>query len=283
MPNHEERLKSFSTMDYKKLSELTIEQLIEQKIRRPLNSLKQSMKRWAFKNWYKLAFLAVCLFFVMQDDLNFNVNFKSKEVISEQYNTNPVALNVSNIKEKSTTPTTKESSNFLFGSTLFSKAVPAKKEKPIVMTEKAKKQLAYVGKYADVAVREMKEYGIPASITLAQGLIETNAGASSLATKNKNHFGMKCFSKKCKKGHCSNFSDDTHKDFFRIYKNAWESYRSHSELLAGKRYKHLKKLGTKNYKDWAVGLRKAGYATDKRYHNKLIQLIEDLHLYKYDE
>ena len=93
---------------------------------------------------------------------------------------------------------------------------------------------------------------------------------------------MKCFSRKCKKGHCSNFSDDTHKDFFRIYNNAWESYRSHSELLMGKRYKHLTKLGTKNYKDWAIGLKKAGYATDKNYHNKLIKLIEGLHLYKYD-
>ena len=104
--------------------------------------------------------------------------------------------------------------------------------------KKLKKQRAYVDRFANVAQVEMKKYGIPASIKLAQGLIETNAGESRLSTKNNNHFGMKCFSKKCKKGHCSNFSDDTHKDFFRIYKNAWESYRSHSELLAGKRYKH---------------------------------------------
>lgn len=271
-------------MDYKQLSELTLEQLIEEKIRRPIRRMKQSIKKWAFKNWYKLAFLGVCIFFAVQEDLNFNINFKSKEAIAqsnETKNGQPVALNVSNIGEQSS-PTTSKSTNFLFGSTLFAKAAPVKEEKPIVMTEKVKKQLAYVEKFADVAVREMKEYGIPASVTLAQGLIETNAGASSLATKNKNHFGMKCFSKKCKKGHCSNFSDDTHKDFFRIYKNAWESYRSHSELLMGKRYKHLTKLGTKNYKDWAIGLKKAGYATDKNYHNKLIQLIEGLHLYKYD-
>jgi len=277
-------------MDYKQLSELTLDELIEQKIRRPLRRMKASVKRWAFKNWYKLAFLAVCIFFAVQEDLNFNVNFKSKDIAAQTTTSpsQPVALNVSTIGEKATSTSTKKSTNFLFGSSLFAKSAsaptaPVKVEKPIVMTEKAKKQLAYVAKFADVAQKEMEVYGIPASVTLAQGLIETNAGASSLATKNKNHFGMKCFSRKCKKGHCSNFSDDTHKDFFRIYKNAWESYRSHSELLMGKRYKHLTKLGKKNYKDWAIGLKKAGYATDKNYHNKLIRLIEDLHLYKYDD
>ena len=166
-------------MNYKKLSELTLDQLIEEKIRRPLRRMKQSVKRWAFKNWYKLAFLGVCLFFAVQDDLNFNVNVKSKEVVSSEYTTNqPVALNVSTIREQATSNAPKKTTNFLFGSTLFSKAAPVKEEKPIVMTKKVKKQLAYVEKYAEVAVREMKQYGIPASVTLAQGLIETNAGAS---------------------------------------------------------------------------------------------------------
>ena len=129
----------------------------------------------------------------------------------------------------------------------------------------------------------MEKYGIPASIILAQGLIETNAGESRLSVRNNNHFGMKCFSKKCRKGHCSNFTDDSHKDFFRKYKTAWESYRAHSHLLNAKRYRHLKKLGTKDYKGWAKGLRKAGYATDKRYAEKLINLIETLRLDKFDQ
>ena len=128
----------------------------------------------------------------------------------------------------------------------------------------------------------MRKYGIPASITLAQGLIETNAGDSRLAKQNNNHFGMKCFSKKCGKGHCSNFTDDTHKDFFRKYKSSWESYRAHSQLLIGRRYKHLKKLGNKNYKGWAKGLKKAGYATDRRYAEKLINIIDELKLYRFD-
>ena len=148
---------------------------------------------------------------------------------------------------------------------------------------KRKKQLAYVKRFKKVAQAEMEKFGIPASITLAQGLIESNCGESRLATSNNNHFGIKCFSRKCRKGHCSNFTDDSHKDFFRKYKSAWESYRSHSYLLQADRYKPLKKLSKTDYKAWAKGLKKAGYATDKHYADKLIQLIQDLDLQKYDQ
>ncbi len=145
-----------------------------------------------------------------------------------------------------------------------------------------KKRSAYIEKYAKLAQEEMKKYGIPASIKLAQGILETNAGSSSLAVKNNNHFGIKCFSRKCKKGHCSNFLDDSHKDFFVKYKSVWESYRAHSKLLNNKRYRKLKKLGTKDYKNWAYGLKKLGYATDKQYAQKLIKYIEELELYQFD-
>jgi len=147
---------------------------------------------------------------------------------------------------------------------------------------KRKKQLAYVQRFRKVAQTEMEKFGIPASITLAQGLIESNCGESRLATSNNNHFGIKCFSRKCRKGHCSNFTDDSHKDFFRKYKSAWESYRSHSYLLQADRYKPLKKLAKSDYEGWAKGLKKAGYATDEHYAEKLIQLIEDLDLHQYD-
>lgn len=148
------------------------------------------------------------------------------------------------------------------------------------LTQQQKLQLAYVKRFAKVAQGEMHKYGIPASIKLAQGLLESNAGKSPLATKNNNHFGIKCFSKKCKKGHCSNFSDDSHKDFFRVYNSSWESFRAHSEFLKGKRYKHL--LGESDYRVWAKGLIKAGYATDQKYAEKLIGLIEGLELYRFD-
>ena len=131
---------------------------------------------------------------------------------------------------------------------------------------------AYIRRYAATAIAEQKKYGIPASITIAQGLIETRAGTSGLATKNNNHFGMKCFSKTCKRGHCSNFTDDTHKDFFKKYPSAWASFRDHSKLLTGGRYQRLAALGT-DYRAWAHGLKKAGYATAPNYAESLIRLI----------
>ncbi len=148
--------------------------------------------------------------------------------------------------------------------------------------EKRRRQLQYVDAYHAMARREMEEFGIPASITLAQGLLESDAGQSRLATQNNNHFGIKCFSKTCKKGHCRNFSDDHHKDFFRVYETPEESYGAHSHLLLGDRYSDLFQLDPTDYIGWAFGLKKAGYATDKHYAEKLIYLIEDLTLYRYD-
>lgn len=160
----------------------------------------------------------------------------------------------------------------------------AKKNKipDAVVEEKLQICKAYVDKFSPVAISEMEKYGIPASITLAQGLLESDAGASRLAQQANNHFGVKCFSNSCKPGHCKNFTDDTHKDFFRTYDSPWESYRAHSLFLQRKRYKHLKDLGKSDYERWAKGLSKAGYATDKKYAPKLIRLIESLGLSQYD-
>lgn len=154
---------------------------------------------------------------------------------------------------------------------------------PQIVAEKARICDAYIKRFAPIAIREMKAYGIPASITLAQGLLESNVGESLLAVKNKNHFGIKCFSKNCKKGHCSNYSDDSHKDFFRKYDSDWASYRAHSLFLQKKRYRHLLKLPHSDYKSWARGLSKAGYATDKRYADKLILIINTLKLHRFDK
>lgn len=127
----------------------------------------------------------------------------------------------------------------------------------------------YIRRYGSLAVAEMKKYGIPASITLAQGLLESGAGQSRLATKGNNHFGIKCFSKRCKNGHCMNVSDDTHKDFFIKYASVWASYRDHSKLLRNGRYAHIQG----DYQDWARALKTAGYATARDYDKSLIKLI----------
>jgi flagellum-specific peptidoglycan hydrolase FlgJ len=145
----------------------------------------------------------------------------------------------------------------------------------------AEEAKAYIEKYAPVAREEQAKYGVPASISLAQGLIESRAGTSKLAKSNNNHFGIKCFSRQCKKGHCSNFTDDTHKDFFRKFDNPWGSWREHSVMLSRGRYKSLHKHGN-NYRQWAYGLKSIGYATDRTYAEKLIGVIERYGLNKFD-
>jgi flagellum-specific peptidoglycan hydrolase FlgJ len=151
------------------------------------------------------------------------------------------------------------------------------------MNLRTQKCREYVKRYAPIAVAEKRKFGIPASITLAQGLLESNAGESKLAKTTNNHFGMKCFSRRCRKGHCSNFTDDTHKDFFKKYTNVWGSFRAHSEFLEGAdRYNKLFKLPANDYEGWARGLSSAGYATDKKYGEKLIAIIQSLGLDKYD-
>lgn len=140
----------------------------------------------------------------------------------------------------------------------------------------------YIQKYSKIAIGEMKQYGVPASISLAQGLIESRAGTSKLAVTNNNHFGMKCFSNNCKKGHCTNFTDDTHKDFFRKFPSSWESWRAHSQMISTGRYAKLKRHG-RNYKAWAYGLKSVGYATDRTYAEKLIGIIERYKLNRFDQ
>ncbi len=163
-------------------------------------------------------------------------------------------------------------------------AKPKKKRKPPPPPDNIPPATAqeYIEKYAPIAVREMRKYGIPASITLAQGLLESAAGTSNLALSTNNHFGIKCFSKNCKPGHCANFKDDTHKDFFRIYPNPVDSYRAHSEFLKkSPRYRHCFRQG-KDYRGWAIELENAGYATDPQYAEGLIDRINTLRLNRFD-
>lgn len=138
----------------------------------------------------------------------------------------------------------------------------------------------YIRKYAPVAVREMYRSGVPASITLAQGLLESRYGQSELAVKGNNHFGIKCHDWTGKKMY---HDDDRRGECFRVYGTADESFSDHSDFLRYRdRYKSLFNNDVTDYKAWAHGLKKAGYATDPAYPSKLIKLIEDYHLDKYD-
>lgn len=138
----------------------------------------------------------------------------------------------------------------------------------------------YIKTYYKVAQQKMKAHGIPASITLAQGILESDCGNSSLARKANNHFGIKCHDWK---GPSVRYHDDKRNECFRKYKNAAESFEDHSTFLTGRgRYEFLFDLKSTNYKGWARGLKKAGYATDPRYADRLIKIIEEEELYKYD-
>ena len=139
---------------------------------------------------------------------------------------------------------------------------------------------SYIDRYKDWAVEQMHQYGIPASITLAQGLIESNAGRSTLATKANNHFGIKVGSRWT--GPYVIQSDDRPDDKFRKYNSARESFVDHSKFLQQPRYQGLYKLGKTDYKGWARGLKTAGYATNPAYAEALIRIIEMYNLHQFD-
>ena len=139
----------------------------------------------------------------------------------------------------------------------------------------------YVTRWAPVAVREMYRSGVPASVTLAQGILESRYGLSTLAADGNNHFGIKCH--KDWTGKRQYYDDDAKGECFRVYDTAEESFMDHSDFLRYRdRYKFLFEFETTDYKSWAYGLKKAGYATDPGYPEKLIKYIEEYKLYEYD-
>lgn len=152
----------------------------------------------------------------------------------------------------------------------------------LVFTAAGTPQEAYVERYAGVAVDEMYRSGIPASITLAQGLLESSSGQSFLAVYANNHFGIKCH--RDWTGERAYRDDDAKHECFRKYPTVMDSYRDHSDFLRYRdRYKFLFSYELTDYKSWAYGLKKAGYATDPSYATKLIATIEKYNLSRYDK
>lgn len=142
------------------------------------------------------------------------------------------------------------------------------------------KYQVYIEEYKNLAIYEMLRYNIPASITLAQGLLESGAGQSELCRKGNNHFGIKCHGWT---GRTVYHDDDESQECFRAYKDAIESYEDHSKFLNNsQRYSRLFKLSRTDYKGWAKGLKECGYATNPQYATKLIQIIELYGLNVYD-
>lgn len=140
--------------------------------------------------------------------------------------------------------------------------------------------LQYIAQYRDIAIEQMLKWKVPASITLAQGLLESAAGQSTLATRGNNHFGIKCHGWA---GSTIYRDDDAKNECFRAYKSAYESFEDHSKFLAtGQRYRSLFSLKQTDYKGWAKGLKAAGYATNPQYAQSLITIIENYNLSQFD-
>ncbi len=248
---------------------LVLHQLIIS-LRKPMIALKYLLFQWVKRliplakrlPWVKIGLLALPISVLLLEDTQ--INFTSK---------NPVFI-FSDKDDERTARAVAQNVSLTGYDNPYAPAAP--------MSLRDRKVRDFVKSYGAMAVEEMHFSGVPASITMAQALVESRCGESKLATKNNNYFGIKCFSKKCGKGHCTNATDDHHKDFFRKYKTVGDSFRHHSQLLTQGRYKKLHRHGN-DYIKWAKGLRKVGYATDKTYDQKLIQIIESYKLYNLDK
>ncbi len=264
------------------------------------------------KNWFSILLLGAIVHFSIQKDINLEFSMSTSSIFDQS---EKIVLGELSSNEDRIHKPRLEKNSFGLGSFLFTSKksdngttnqVPVKSkikgkshpsflsfifhddlsgEHPFDPSLLSQQQVAcqkYIDRFAPVAVSEMHKYGIPASIKLAQALLESNVGTNQLSQEFDNHFGVKCFSKKCKPGHCKTHNDDIHKDFYRKYENAWASFRGHSLLLHQKRYQHLLEIGKSDYKNWAHGLKKSGYSPDEYYAEKLIRIIEILNLDRFD-
>lgn len=271
-------------------------------------NLIQILANYINKYWFKSVLILFALHILINKDFSIQVNMSDKENIN---NTEQIAQPASykeNERDESTAQPVKlkekvvtqnslgatfgsigasssrkwSSDNFSNLTFILNPNLASKKDVPLeIVEEKLNQCQKYVERFAAVAIAEQKKFGIPASIKLAQGLLETNAGASKLANESNNHFGIKCKAK-CEGCTCRNYEDDDKYDMFRVFDTAWESFRAHSTFLERERYQHLKQYKVTDYKNWANGLKEAGYATDKNYSKKLIRIIETLDLYQFD-
>ncbi|WP_323028155.1 glucosaminidase domain-containing protein [Gelidibacter japonicus] len=164
-------------------------------------------------------------------------------------------------------------------------SIPTDEGSPVVTTPRPSGNLSvneiYIATYSEIAKNNMRTHKIPASITLAQGILESGSGRGRLAVEANNHFGIKCHGWTGEKIH---HDDDASQECFRKYKHAEQSFEDHSEFLTSRgRYSKLFQLDIDDYQGWAKGLRAAGYATDRKYPDKLISLIERFQLYQFDQ
>ncbi|WP_426583289.1 glucosaminidase domain-containing protein [Mucilaginibacter sp. R-33] len=183
-----------------------------------------------------------------------------------------VCLNSCSARKKTTTVSNRDAKR--------NNSIIQKANKDAIANYRSYNSLEYIDRFKAIAIQEMNQYGIPASITLAQGLFESGAGNSDLAKYANNHFGIKCTSDWTGKSYYKD--DDNVNDCFRVYDNPEDSFRDHSAFLKRKNYAKLFELDKNDYEGWAYGLKKAGYATNPKYPQLLINIIVKYNLDQYD-
>lgn len=277
--------------------------------------LKRDVATFFRKNWFNILLLSILMHMTLQKDIQFNLSLSSSTIFEESNYVTSEKLIRS--KDAQSSKSTFSFGNFLFDSkksenaekksksrAKFEKLAGSSKSKetshssffsfvfyhdtsgkhpidPSILNERRKLCNAYLNRFAPVAISEMKKFGIPASIKLAQALLESEAGQQPVTQETNNHFGVQCFTKHCTSNHCTQGTSEPGR--YRMYENAWLSFRDHSLLLGSNRYKHLHDLRKTNYQAWAKGLSEAGYSHKINYATELIQLIEYFHLDQWDE
>lgn len=246
------------------------------------------IKTFVGNNWQKLTLLLLIIIVFSYKDLTIHFDLSSPfgnsstelpPTIEEQYPNGTQTEQNQGFTEKMQQDSRKETFSlfpFLFGSKDKKDDVPKTLE-GIYNEVKSSKKKAFIKRYSHVAVEEMKQFGIPASITLAQALLHGQAGTGELATKDNNHFSITCGSS------WTEATREIQGVCYRSYKSAWQSFRDHSELITKGRFVDLKQYSSTDYKQWAKGLQEKGYSTDKTYADLLIKIIQEYDLDKFDE
>jgi len=248
--------------------------------------VNQNIKRFFEQNWQKIILLVIIILVFSYKDLTihfdlsspFGTNETAPKIEETFPNTNQNKVQqgfTENVQESSR----QETFSFfpsLFGKDKTDKKVPQTLETTFGAIKKSKKE-NYIKHYAHIATQEMQQFGIPASITLAQALLHGQAGTDKLATKHHNHFSITCGSSW--KGDLIELQGIC----YRHYSSAWKSFRDHSELITSGRFRDLKQYSSTDYKKWAIGLQEKGYSIDPNYATLLIQIIQNFELDKHDQ
>ncbi|MFT4761512.1 MAG: flagellum-specific peptidoglycan hydrolase FlgJ [Paraglaciecola sp.] len=250
------------------------------------NQDKGIIYTFARKNWYKLAFLGFLMYIFLQKDLSFSVNlnapFRTEEPVPAE---NQPRLQ----SEKKTLEKLSETQDRPVLVKIPEKAVSrfsfpffgTDERQPNIYDHLAQfdneVKLAYLERFANVAINERKKFGVPSSIILANALLHSTSGRNDLAHNGNNHFAMACDAT------WTEDRGDYHGQCFRHYDNAWSSFRDHSNYVTTGRFLSMRQLSSIDYKAWAVGLEREGFSSEPDLAGKLVQLIEEFQLYELDK